>query len=182
MRRREFGERWSFIWLLIATIVIIGLIFAIVPEAEEEVIEVTIEEFEKVTVKLEERNSTEHVEELQTGLLINAEELDLLARLIRAEAGSDWCTDELQRAVGSVVLNRVNDSRFPNTIYEVIYAEGQYSTTWNGEIDKPYTDRTYANAKYLLENGVTIPTDVVWQANFKQGKQYKEIQGVFFGR
>lgn len=182
MKRREFGERWSFIWLIIATIVVIGLIFAIVPEAEKEVIEVTIEEFEKVTVKLEERNSTEHVEELQIGLLINAEELDLLARLIRAEAGSDWCTDELQRAVGSVVLNRINDDRFPATMYEVIYQDGQYSTTWSGEINKPYTDRTYANAKYLLENGVTIPTDVVWQANFSQGTPYKKIQGVYFGR
>lgn len=182
MKRKEFGERWSFLWMIVATIAIIGVIFAAIPETKEEVVEVTIEQFEKVTVKLEERNSTEHVEELETGLLINEKELDLLARLIRAEAGSDWCTDELQRAVGSVVLNRMNDSRFPNTMYDVIYAEGQYSTTWNGEIDKPYTERTYANAKYLLEHGSTIPSDVVFQANFKQGKTYAEIQGVFFGK
>lgn len=54
------------------------------------------------------------------------EDLDLLARIINAEAGCDWIPDWVQRMVGSVVLNRVNSEHFPNSIREVIYQPGQY--------------------------------------------------------
>lgn len=108
-------------------------------------------------------------------------ELDLLSRLVNAEAGSDWLTDEHQRAVASVVLNRVADSRFPNTIYSVIYQRGQYSCTWNGMINKTPTQRAIDNARYVLENGITIPPNVIFQAQFKQGKGvWKYIQGHYF--
>lgn len=169
MKRREFGERWSFIWLIIATIVVIGLIFAIVPEAEKEVIEVTIEEFEKVTVKLEERNSTEHVEELQTGLLINANELEILARIIHGESGSNWCSDQMQLYVGSVFLNRVASEHFPDTFEEVAFQDGQYSCTRKGSgYWQDPTERDYANARTLLEKGSQLPANVLFQSQFKQ--------------
>ena len=105
----------------------------------------------------------------------------MLAHLIGGEAGADWCSDELQLMVGSVVLNRMADDRFPNDMESVIFQDGQYSTTWNGAYENEPTDRTVANARYLLENGPTIPSNVVWQANFPQGKTYKVVQGVYFG-
>ena len=109
------------------------------------------------------------------------DELDLLARLIHSEAGSDWLTDEHQRAVGSVVLNRVADSRFPDTLEGVVYQKGQYACVPNGMINQVPTERAINNARYLLENGTTIPSNVVWQAQFKQGKGlWKEIQGHYF--
>lgn len=108
-------------------------------------------------------------------------DLDLLARVVNAEAGSDWMTDEHQRAVASVVLNRVADSRFPNTIYGVVYQKGQYACTWNGAINKTPTQRAYNNAKYVLDNGVTTPKNVVFQAQFRQGRGvWKYIQGHYF--
>lgn len=108
-------------------------------------------------------------------------DLDLLARVIYCEAGSSWMTDEHQLAVGSVVLNRVADSRFPNTIKDVVYQRGQYACVPNGMINKTPSERAINNAKYLLENGVTIPTNVVWQAQFRQGKGvWKYIQGHYF--
>lgn len=108
-------------------------------------------------------------------------DLDLLARVVNAEAGSDWMTDEHQRAVASVVLNRVADYRFPNTIYGVVYQRGQYACTWNGMINRAPTQRAIANAKYVLDNGVTTPTNVVFQAQFRQGKGvWKYIQGHYF--
>ena len=113
---------------------------------------------------------------------IDEKELDLLARLIQAEAGADWCTDELQRAVGSVVLNRMDDGRYPDTMKEVIYQKGQYSTAKSGKINQEATDRAKANAEYLLKEGSTLPSDVIFQANFKQGKVYTELQGVYFGK
>lgn len=112
--------------------------------------------------------------------VVDPEELDLLARLIQEEAGSDWCTDELQRAVGSVVLNRMNDSRYPDTMHDVIYQKGQYSTAKRLATSIP-TDRAVENAKYLLENGSTMPESIVFQANFPQKKVYTIMQGVYFG-
>ncbi len=109
------------------------------------------------------------------------EELDLLARVIWCEAGSDWLTDEHQKAVASVVVNRVNDDRFPNTIKEVVYQPGQYGCVYNGMIYQTPNQRAYDNARYILENGVTIPTNVVWQAKSAQGNGlYKYIQGHYF--
>lgn len=183
MKRKEFGERWSFLWLIVATIAIIGIIFAVIPETEEEVIEVTIETFEKATVKLEERNSTEHVEELETGLLINANELEILARIIHGESGSNWCSDTMQLYVGSVFLNRVASEHFPNTFEEVAFQEGQYSCTNKGSgYWQDPTERDYANATFLFTNGSQLESNYVWQSQHKQGTDIIKVQNMYFGR
>lgn len=98
-----------------------------------------------------------------------AEELDLLSRIIYAEAGSSYIPDWVQQMVGSVVLNRVASSRYPNTIRDVIYQPGQYSPTWSGSIYNTPDERTVANARYLLENGSVAPANVLYQAGFRQG-------------
>lgn len=56
----------------------------------------------------------------------NAGDLMLLAALIQVEAGGE-CADG-QIAVGSVVMNRVRSGAYPNSVYGVIYARGQFST------------------------------------------------------
>lgn len=112
---------------------------------------------------------TEYVEPTEIETSYTEEELDLLARIINAEAGSSWIPDEVQLYVGSVVLNRVKSDRFPDTIKDVIYQKGQYSPTWNGSINKKPSQRAIDNAKYLLENGSVLPDGVVFQANFRQG-------------
>lgn len=97
------------------------------------------------------------------------EDLDLLARLITAEAGSSWLPDEIQLYVGSVVLNRMNSPYYPDTLEGVIYQSGQYSPTWTGAIYNTPAQRTIDNAKYLLIHGSVLPENVVYQANFIQG-------------
>lgn len=91
------------------------------------------------------------------------EDLDLLARIINAEAGCDWIPDWVQRMVGSVVLNRVKSRYFPNTIREVIYQPGQYGPVYNGMIHYTPTKRSIENARYVLENGSTCPDNVTGQ-------------------
>lgn len=89
-----------------------------------------------------------------------------LACIIYAEAGSYWCTDRHQQAVGSVVVNRWKSSRWTgDTIREIIDAEGQYPNTCN---NRTYDERAYQNALHVLEYG-PLYTDAVWQANFEQG-------------
>ena len=97
------------------------------------------------------------------------EDLDLLSRIIYAEAGCTWIPDWVQRMVGSVVLNRVASPYYPDTIREVIYQPGQYAPTWDGSIYKTPDARTIANAKYLLENGSVCPANVIGQNSIITG-------------
>lgn len=100
------------------------------------------------------------------------ETLSLLSRIIYAESGADYCSDEMQLAVGSVVMNRLMSSQFPSdSLYSVIYQKGQYQPTWNGMIDRVPDDRAYNNALTILTKGCVLPKDVIFQAEFKQGTE-----------
>ncbi|MDC3414801.1 cell wall hydrolase [Aquibacillus sp. 3ASR75-11] len=70
---------------------------------------------------------------------ITESEKELFARLVQAEAKGEPYAGKV--AVATVVLNRVDSSKFPNTIKEVIYqrSNGYYafSPVENGEINKP---------------------------------------------
>ena len=102
------------------------------------------------------------------------EELDLLARLVYSENGCLGYRAMLY--TGSVVLNRIASSRFPDTLYDVIYQDGQYEVTWNGGINKKPTDEAYDVAEELLKYGSVLPSNVIWQAEFEQGDGvYTEI-------
>ena len=96
-------------------------------------------------------------------------DLDLLSRLIYAEAGCTWIPDWVQRMVGSVVLNRVESQYYPDTIREVIYQPGQYAPTWDGSLQKTPDARTIENARYLLEHGSICPENVVGQNSIITG-------------
>ena len=111
------------------------------------------------------------------------EELYLLARLIRAEAGADWCSDTMQLYTGSVVLNRVASDYYPNDLYSVIYQKNpiQYQCVINGAINKEPDERSLEHARYLLENGSQLPENVIFQAEFKQGSGiYTTEQNMIF--
>ena len=95
------------------------------------------------------------------------EDLYVLSHIISAEAGN--CSEDMMISVGSVVLNRVADDRFPDTIYEVVFQEGQYSPTWNGSYYAEPTEGAVEVAERLLTEGSQIDASVVWQAEFPQG-------------
>ncbi|HZH61802.1 MAG TPA: cell wall hydrolase [Metabacillus sp.] len=76
---------------------------------------------------------------------ISETEIDLLARIVRAEAQSEPFEGKV--AVASVVLNRVDSPKFPNSIKDVIYQRGQFQPVSNGEINKP-ADKESRRAVY----------------------------------
>jgi len=83
-------------------------------------------------------------------------EIDLLARLVRAEAESELFQGKI--AVACVVLNRVDSPSFPNTIKEVIYEKGQFQPVQNGQINKPADeDSIKAVHAALTENRNVAP-------------------------
>ncbi len=57
-------------------------------------------------------------------------DLDFLAALIECEAGGESMEGKV--AVGSVVMNRVSSSRYPNSVQTVIYQSGQFAPVTSG--------------------------------------------------
>jgi hypothetical protein len=92
------------------------------------------------------------------------DDLYWLAKIVYAEAGYD--TDEGQRAVATVVLNRVDSPDFPDNIYDVIWQKTgsvwQFSPCGDGGIDKEPDERAYDNARAVLEGERTLPGDVLY--------------------
>lgn len=68
-----------------------------------------------------------------SGSSSSSSDLNLLTRLIYGEARGEPYTGQV--AVGAVVLNRVKNSNFPNTISGVIYQSGAFSVVADGQIN-----------------------------------------------
>lgn len=83
---------------------------------------------------------------------VSDENLDLLARLITAEAQGE--PYEAQVAIGAVVLNRIESGVWADTIKGVIYQKSgeyyQFTPVVNGWIDKPATTEAIQAAKDAL--------------------------------
>lgn len=88
-------------------------------------------------------------------LNITNEELLLLSKLITGEARGE--SYEGQIAVAAVVINRVKDSRFPNTIRDVIYQKNAFSVVNDGSINMQPTESAYKAAQEALYGN--DPTD-----------------------
>ena len=111
------------------------------------------------------------------------DQLDLLARVVWFEAGSNWISDRQQQLVAAVVCNRVADSRFPGTLKGVVYQQGQYSCS--GRLysisASAIPARVKANARAAAYGQVECPANVVFQAGFRQGKGvYERGYNTFF--
>ena len=119
------------------------------------------------------------------------EELDILALIVYQEAGGDGVSDDTRRLVAQVFLNRVNDSRFPDSFYEVATAERQYGRLyWTGivwpdrassQVEAHAVERAYKIAQEVLESDEPVcPAGVIFQAQFVQGDIYAEQDGMYF--
>ena len=76
------------------------------------------------------------------------EDLDLLSRLVTAEAGGEPVSAQV--GVAAVVINRAQSGIFPNTIKDVIYAPNQFSPVRNGWINRPATGTAIEATKEAL--------------------------------
>lgn len=70
----------------------------------------------------------------------NSSDIQLMARAINGEARGEIY--EGQVAVGAVILNRVKDSRFPNSIAGVIYEPGAFTAVADGQINSPISENS----------------------------------------
>jgi len=69
----------------------------------------------------------------------------LLAHLIHAEGRGEPYLGQV--AIGAVVVNRVRDERFPNTIAGVIYQPGAFDVVTDGQINLPPNETAFRAAR-----------------------------------
>lgn len=69
---------------------------------------------------------------------ISNDDIELIALVTMAEAEGE-CEDG-KRLVIDTILNRVDSDSFPNTVHEVVYQPSQFSSMWNGRVDRCYID------------------------------------------
>ena len=85
---------------------------------------------------------------ISSGATANSGNVDLLARLISAEARGEPYVGQV--AVGAVVLNRMEHPSFPNTMSGVIFQSGAFTCVTDGQWDKPVADSAYRAARDAL--------------------------------
>lgn len=81
---------------------------------------------------------TEEPEQVEKDWLypISQEEIELIALVTMAEAEGE--TELGQRLVIDTILNRVDDSHFPDNVTDVIFQPNQFTSMWNGRVDRCY--------------------------------------------
>lgn len=76
------------------------------------------------------------IEDIENAPKLTQEEIELVALVTMAEAEGE---PELgKRWVIDTVLNRLEDGYFGDTVHEVIYAKGQFTSMHNGRVDRCY--------------------------------------------
>lgn len=81
----------------------------------------------------------------------SAAEIEVLAKIINAEARGESYQGKV--AVGAVIMNRVYDPAFPNTIRGVVYQKGQFKPVENGSINLSANSDSF-KAAYDAINGI----------------------------
>ena len=109
------------------------------------------------------------------------EDVNLLAEVMYHE---NWNTDSEHLAAyytGAVVMNRVKSKDWPNTIKEVLYQRGQYSTT-KKFFTKEIPAECYELAEMILRDGTPdVPENVIFQSMRKLGKgTWKKVNTDYF--
>ena len=74
------------------------------------------------------------------GKTSNNSDLNLLSHLVYGEARGEPYTGMV--AVAATVMNRVSDSRFPNSVAGVIYQSGAYTCVSDGQINLGYDNNS----------------------------------------
>lgn len=68
--------------------------------------------------------------------ILPQEDIELIALVTMAEAEGEC--EEGKRLVIDTILNRMDSEHFPDTAYDVIYQKNQFSSMWNGRVDRCY--------------------------------------------
>lgn len=148
-------------------------------------------------------NSSEEIPAIEEPAQVSFEEehayeIYALAKIIYAEAGCVYAPSYSRQAsaagidsatwqqlVGYVVMNRVYQKHFPDSIESVFYSKGAYQSDSKVKFEKgELTEECIENATIVLENyyndTVPVPRNLVYQAAFRQGESYLHVGNTYF--
>ena len=77
-----------------------------------------------------------------------------LSHIIYAESGNQPLLGKI--AVGNVVMNRVADPAFPNTVYEVLFQKNQFSPAMSGSIYREPNAASVRAAKMVMDGAEAL--------------------------
>lgn len=113
------------------------------------------------------------------------DDLYYLAAAIYREAGGE--SEQVQLLVANVIINRVNSSMYPDTIYGVLTQRGQYGMMWKYGVsfpsgaDEATKTQCYSVARRILNGERVCPGNVLFQAEFPQGSgTFTKIGNMYF--
>ena len=156
-------------------------------ETTEPETELTTEALTETTDVADEstEETTEPVVSTEPEKTYTDDDLFYLAAAVCREAGGE--SEEIQLLVANVVINRVNSSIYPDTIYGVLTDYRQYGMMWKYGVsfpswaDQDTIDHCYDVARRILEGERVCPDNVLFQAEFEQGSGiYKQFDGFYF--
>lgn len=105
-----------------------------------------------------------------------------MAHLLAGEMMDESWEDQVY--TGSVCLNRVYSDKWPgNSLEETITQTKwgiQYACYFDGNFFREPTERNWEVAKYLLENGSQIPSNVYYQSGKPLGKIWKQTSAAYY--
>lgn len=141
----------------------------------------------------EETTATEVTEVTEPAMAYPEKDLEYLAIVIYQEAGGDNFSNDTRLKVGTVVMNRVADPRFPDDLHGVLTQKSQYGLLhWTGVVwasraknpgEEHAVKRAYECAEQILMGYRSFSEDVIWQAEFPQGSEVVAYQdGMYFCR
>lgn len=109
----------------------------------------------------------------QGAVAVGADDTRLLAALIYCEAGNQGYEGHL--AVGAAVMNRVRSGAYPNTIYSVIYASGQFTPALNGKVARVYGGNIPDSCITAAQEAINGATNIGTATHFRRAGAHEGI-------
>lgn len=109
----------------------------------------------------------------QGAVVVGADDTRLLAALIYCEAGNQGYEGHL--AVGAAVMNRVRSGAYPNSIYSVIYASGQFTPALNGKVARVYGGNIPDSCITAAREAINGATNIGTATHFRRAGAHEGI-------
>lgn len=155
MSFKEHKNRLSITILLVAIICFtIGTMTGVTIVCEINDLSVETEEATTIQVVAKTSVKEDPIEYIPT---FNKDDLELVALVTMAEAEGE--SEYGKRLVIDTILNRVKSEHFPNTIREVIYQPNQFTSMWNGRVNRCFVDNE--NCRLVMEEFLNQTNDEV---------------------
>lgn len=125
---------------------------------------------------------TMSTEERAEAVNMSVEEFELISGVVEAESDRSEVI-EGRVYIALTILNRVNDSRFPDTVTGVLTQRGQFSTVRNGRSiisRSDLSDRAVLEAYEWIENGDAPEVLFFNCVGYNYGQAFGYIGGNYF--